>query len=282
MTLVGFVIVFLAVVGGYLLEGGNIHLLWQPIELLIIGGAAAGAFLISNPMSLVKSTIKAVKSTLGSPHHSNYDELFVCIYQLLTLIRKEGSVAVEPHIDQPSQSTVFQAAPSILKNKALVDFICDNLKAFNSTSMAPHEFEQLMDTDIAAQKEEMMEPSHAIVRLADGLPGLGIVAAVLGVVLTMTKISEPADVIGHSIGAALVGTFLGILGSYGFASPVATQLESRAHHSTQDMLVCKAALISFAMGWPPMLALEHARRVIPPHDRPEFTSLEKILRAAKK
>lgn len=282
MTLIGAVVVFLAVVGGYLLEGGNIHLLWQPIELLIIGGAAAGAFLITNPMSLVKSTIAAAKGTLSSPHHTSYDELLVCIYQLLTLIRKEGSVAVEPHIDQPSQSTIFQAAPSVLKSKALIDFVCDNLKAFNSTSMAPHEFEQLMDTDIAAQKEELSEPAHAITRLADGLPGLGIVAAVLGVVLTMTKISEPAEVIGHSIGAALVGTFLGILGSYGFASPVATQIESRAHHALMDMYVCKAALISFAMGWPPMLALEHARRVIPPHDRPDFTSLEKILRAAKK
>lgn len=282
MTLVGIVLVFLAVIGGYLLEGGNLHLLWQPIELLIIGGAAFGAFLISNPMSLVKSTLNAAKGTLSSAHHSNYDELFVCIYQLLTLIRKEGSVAVEPHIDQPSQSTIFQAAPSILKSKSLVDFICDNLKAFNSTSMAPHEFEQLMDTDIASQKEEMIEPAHAITRVADGLPGLGIVAAVLGVVLTMTKISEPAEVIGHSIGAALVGTFLGILGSYGFVSPVATQIESRAHHASMDMYVCKAALISFAMGWPPMLALEHARRVIPPHDRPDFSSLEKILRAAKK
>lgn len=282
MTLVGIVLVFLAVIGGYLLEGGNLHLLWQPIELLIIGGAAFGAFLISNPMSLVKSTISAAKGTLSGAHHSNYDELFVCIYSLLTLIRKEGSVAVEPHIDQPSQSTIFQAAPSVLKSKSLVDFICDNLKAFNSTSMAPHEFEQLMDTDIAAQKEEMVEPAHAITRVADGLPGLGIVAAVLGVVLTMTKISEPAEVIGHSIGAALVGTFLGILGSYGFVSPVATQIESRAHHAAMDMYVCKAALISFAMGWPPMLALEHARRVIPPHDRPDFASLEKILRAAKK
>jgi chemotaxis protein MotA len=282
VTLIGVVIVFLAVVGGYLLEGGNLALLWQPIELLIIGGAAAGAFLISNPMSLVKSTVKAAKGTLSNAHHTNYDELLVCIYQLLTLIRKEGSVAVEPHIDQPSQSTIFQAAPSVLKSKVLIDFVCDNLKAFNSTSMAPHEFEQLMDTDIAAQKEELTEPAHAITRLADGLPGLGIVAAVLGVVLTMTKISEPAEVIGHSIGAALVGTFLGILGSYGFVSPVATQIESRAHHALMDMYVCKAALISFAMGWPPMLALEHARRVIPPHDRPDFASLEKILRAAKK
>jgi chemotaxis protein MotA len=282
VTLIGIVVVFLAVIGGYAAEGGNLALLWQPIELVIIGGAAAGAFLISNPMSLVKSTFAAAKGTLSGAHHTNYDELFVCIYQLLTLIRKEGSVAVEPHIDQPSQSTIFQAAPSLLKSKNLVDFICDNLKAFNSTSMAPHEFEQLMDTDIASQKEEMIEPAHAITRLADGLPGLGIVAAVLGVVLTMTKISEPAEVIGHSIGAALVGTFLGILGSYGFASPVATQIESRAHHATMDMYVCKAALISFAMGWPPMLALEHARRVIPPHERPDFSSLEKILRAAKK
>jgi chemotaxis protein MotA len=282
VTLIGIVVVFLAVIGGYAAEGGNLALLWQPIELVIIGGAALGAFLISNPMSLVKSTVAAAKGTLSGAHHTNYDELFVCIYQLLTLIRKEGSVAVEPHIDQPSQSTIFQAAPSLLKSKNLVDFICDNLKAFNSTSMAPHEFEQLMDTDIASQKEELIEPAHAITRLADGLPGLGIVAAVLGVVLTMTKISEPAEVIGHSIGAALVGTFLGILGSYGFASPVATQIESRAHHATMDMYVCKAALISFAMGWPPMLALEHARRVIPPHERPDFSSLEKILRAAKK
>jgi chemotaxis protein MotA len=282
VTLIGIVIVMLAVVGGYLLEGGNIALLWQPIELLIIGGAAFGAFLIANPMSLVKSTVAAVKGTLSGAHHVNYDELFICIYQLLTLIRKEGSVAVEPHIDQPGQSNIFQSSPSVLKNKALVDFICDNLKALNSTSMAPHEFEQLMDTDIASQKEELIEPSHAITRLADGLPGLGIVAAVLGVVLTMTKISEPAEVIGHSIGAALVGTFLGILGSYGFAGPIATQIESRAHHAVADMLVCKAALISFAMGWPPMLALEHARRVITPHDRPDFSSLEKTLRAAKK
>jgi chemotaxis protein MotA len=282
VTLIGIVVVMLAVVGGYLLEGGNIHLLWQPIELLIIGGAAVGAFLIANPMSLVKSTVAAVKRTLSGAPHVSYDELFVCMYQLLVLIRKEGSVAIEPHIDQPSQSNIFQASPTVLKNTALVNFVCDNLKALNSTSMAPHEFEQLMDTDIASQKEELIEPSHAITRLADGLPGLGIVAAVLGVVLTMTKISEPAEVIGHSIGAALVGTFLGILGSYGFAGPIATQIESRAHHAVTDMLVCKAALLSFAMGWPPMLALEHARRVVSPHDRPDFLSLEKTLRAAKK
>ncbi|MEW6601510.1 MAG: motility-associated protein, partial [Nitrospirota bacterium] len=217
-VIVGIVVVLSSVIGGYLLEKGNIHLLFQPVELLIIGGAATGAFFISSPSKVVGLVSKNIARVLSAKGTSKEEflEILGLLNGIFTKMRKEGLIAIESDIEKPDQSPLFTKYPSILKNHHGVNFICDNLKVIISANVTPFELENIMDLELEAHHHEALIPSHSISKVADGLPALGIVAAVLGVVLTMAKISEPPEVLGHSIGAALVGTFLGVLLSYGF------------------------------------------------------------------
>jgi chemotaxis protein MotA len=283
-AIIGLVVVMGAVIGGYLLEGGNLHVLWQPIELLIIGGSGFGALLISSPMKVNVAIGKNLVTVFtGKPKgKADYTEILLVLFDLLSLARREGVIALESHVNKPDGSAIFTNRPSVLKNHAVLDFICDNFKAYTAASMEPHEFEALMEIDIDSHHADALQAPTNLNRIADAFPALGIVAAVMGVVLTMGKLSEPPEVLGHSIGAALVGTFLGVLLSYGVAGPMAAIMGTLVEETSAQLNVVKAAMNAFAMGWPPAMALESARRAIPAHDRPGFDELEELLRQSKK
>jgi len=283
-NLLGAAIVLLAVVGGYLMEHGNLSVLLQPAELVIIGGAATGAFLLSSPRKVLTATLRDIGKVFRSSSHgkAEFIELLTLLYQVFSKIRKEGLISVEADIEHPDQSPLFQRFPGVAKNPHILNFICDNLKVIISTSIPPHELDGLLDIEIEAGDHESMIPSHALNRVADGLPGLGIVAAVLGIVLTMGKIDQPPAVLGHSIGAALVGTFLGILACYGFVGPMAANLEYKAKEEEVIFQVIKLTLVAFVGGSAPQIAVEFGRRAIPGEDKPSFAELETAVRSAPK
>ncbi len=277
---IGAGIVLGAVIIGYLLEHGNLAVLIQPAELLIIFGAAIGSFLISSPPKVVSGVIKNLKKIISSkgPTKANYLDILSLLYQIFSKIRKEGLIAIEADIENPLQSPVFNNYKSVTSNHHAVNYICDNLKVIITTNITPYELDSVMDLEIETQHHHEMIPSHMVAKVADSLPGLGIVAAVLGVVLTMGKIDQPPSVLGHSIGAALVGTFLGVLMCYGFVSPLATNLEHYADEEIVYSRVIKVAMVAFVGGAAPQIAVEFGRRAIPSTEKPTFDELEKAIR----
>jgi chemotaxis protein MotA len=283
-AIIGAIVVLGCVVGGYVLEHGNLSLLFQPVELLIIGGAAVGAFFISSTPRVFGLVLKSLGSVLAprSQSKGKYLELLSLLYQLFSKIRKEGLVSIESDIEMPAKSPIFRKFPSVLASHHMLNFICDNLKVIITANVPPHELDNLMDIEIDAHHHEALIPAHSISKVADGLPALGIVAAVLGVVLTMSKINEPPAVLGASIGAALIGTFLGVLLSYGFVGPVATNLESQAEEKAVPLQVVKVALVAFVGGSAPQMAVEFGRRAIPDKEKPTFDELEKTVRGKAK
>lgn len=283
LAIIGIVVVFGSVIGGYLMGHGNLSVLVQPAELVIIFGAAIGSLVISSPKKVLLMVIRSVRSIFDSSEtgKESYLELMVLLNRLFRKIRKEGLLAIEGDVDNPKQSPIFSSHPAIASDQQALDFICDNLRVIISTSLPSHEFETLLDTDIEVRGHEENLPVSTIARMADGLPGLGIVAAVLGVVLTMGKMTEPPEVLGHHIGAALVGTFLGVLACYGFVGPMAANLEHKAKGKELYFCVIKAALLACAAGAAPQTALESARRAIPVEDRPTFTELEEAMKQWK-
>ncbi|MBI5849294.1 MAG: flagellar motor stator protein MotA [Nitrospirae bacterium] len=277
---IGVALVLAAVIGGFLMEGGNLHVMIQPAEYVIIFGAALGAFFIASPGSIVPLVFKSVGSIFGSGAISKaqYLELLSLMNTIFSKIRKDGLISIEADIENPKKSPLFSKYKSVIANHHALDFICDNLKVMITTNMPPHELESLMDVDIGAHHHVEMIPSESITKVADALPGLGIVAAVLGVVLTMGKIDQPPSVLGHSIGAALVGTFLGVLACYGFVGPIATNLENQAKIKGVYFEVIKVSLVAFVGGAAPQMAVELGRRAISGQDRPSFLELEKGIR----
>jgi len=278
-AILGAIIVLACVFGAYSVHG-NLAVLWQPLELVIIGGAAFGAFVISSPLKVIKAVIKGVLSIFSakSMSKSDYLETLGVLNAIFTKMRKEGLIAIEGDIENPAESTIFGKYPSVLKNHHALNFIADNLKVIISANVTPFELENIMDLETEAHHHEALIPSHSVTQIGDALPALGIVAAVLGVVITMGKISEPPEVLGHSIGAALVGTFLGILMSYGFVSPLGTLLQHNADDGLVSFQVIKIALVSFVGGAAPQIAVEYARRVIPSDAKPTFNELEEAMR----
>ncbi len=283
-AIIGMVVVLVGVIGGYIMEHGNLHVLFQQAELVIIGGAAMGSFLVASPLKVVIGVVKGILEVLTYKPYTKkeYTNILLVLYELLGIARREGVIAIEPHVNDPSKSNIFGKYPSVVKNHEVSAFICDNFKTFMAAAMEPHELEALMDIDIDSHHSDALAKPTALNKVSDSLPGLGIVAAVLGVVITMGKISEPPEVLGHSIGAALVGTFLGILMCYGFLGPLATNMESIIKEKDYQLKVVRAAMIAFAMGWPPPMAIEAARRAIPGHDRPSFDEVEEVLKGARK
>lgn len=278
MTLIGIAVVFFAVVGGYLMGHGNLSVLFQPAEVVIIFGAAIGSLLIASPGRIVQAVIKDITRVfadhkLGKEH---YLELLLLFNALFYKIKKDGLIAVETDVDNYQKSPLFQKYPNImLKDEEAANFICDTIRVMITANYPPHEVEALMDIDLETTSHERMVPAHMITKIADSLPGLGIVAAVLGVVLTMGKISEPPEVLGHHIGAALVGTFLGILASYGFVGPMATNLEHKAKHREIYMNVLKTTLLAaYSSGFMAQYAVEAGRRSIPLEERPSFAETD--------
>jgi chemotaxis protein MotA len=282
-AIIGAVIVFACVFGGFVMEHGNLALLLQPVEFMIIGGAAIGALIISSPVKLIKALAKSLKGIISPKHFDSkkYIEVLMLLYEIFNKMRKEGIIAVEAHVEEPMKSEIFKRYPEILKNKRTLDFICDSIKTLLSIEITPYEFDNLLEVDIAANTEEQSHPYHRLAKTADALPGLGIVAAVLGVVLTMGKINEPPAVLGESIGAALVGTFLGVLLCYGFVGPLATLLEHHIKEEEAYYHVIRIALVSFVARSVPQIAVEFARRAIPESERPSFSELEKIIKGKK-
>ena len=279
-VIVGIVVVFASVIGGYLIGHGNLHVLFQPSELLIIGGAAIGAFLISSPPKVVKLVVKQFPTIL-KPSVLEKDiciELLMMLNRLFRKARQEGMLSLEQDVNDPHSSTCFNEFHRIMAMHEVLEFVCDNFKVAISAGADPNELDNMMELDMEARHSEEAIPSNMIKMVGDGLPGLGIVAAVLGVVLTMGKITEPPAVLGHHIGAALVGTFLGVLACYGFVGPMGTNLELRAKDSAALLSICRTAIAATIKGAAPLAALEYGRRAIPGEARPSIQELDEALK----
>lgn len=282
-VIIGIIVVVTAIIGGYLMEHGNLSVLFQPAELVIIGGAALGGFLISNPMKIIKSTLASVMNMFTDKAHSkgDYIDALMLLNGVFYKIRQQGLVSVESDVDAPEKSALFNKYPNILKNHRAIHLITDTLRTVMTTTIASHELEALIDTELETYEEEILQPSKAVNFVADALPGLGIVAAVLGVVITMGKMKEPPDVLGQSVGAALVGTFLGVLLCYGFVGPMGRNIEHSAVEKMQYLNVLKVALVSFLGGSAPKVAVEFGRRVVPENVQPSFVEIEEAIRQRK-
>ncbi|NDY55705.1 flagellar motor stator protein MotA [Desulfovibrio sulfodismutans] len=284
-VIIGIVIVLGAVGLGFFFEKGNFSLLFSaaPAEMLIIFGGALGSLVISSPKDILGHVFKSLFAIFGSMKTSKgyYLEMLTVLSMLFMKIRREGLVAIEKDIEHPTESPIFSSFAKNKNNAAVVSFVCDTMRIFSTVNIEQHEFDNIMDADIETSAHEALVAAHTMNKTADALPGLGIVAAVLGVVITMGKLNEPPEVLGHSIGAALVGTMLGVLGCYGFLGPMAANMEHRAKEVEAMLLVVKAALGAFVGGNPPPVALEAGRRAIPTGHRPTFEELEEAIKASK-
>lgn len=282
-AIIGIVMVLGAIILGYTLEKGNFGVLWQPAELVIIFGAAFGSMVLGSPKAVVIGALKGIGGAFGSSKCSKayFLDMLIMLSMLFMKIRREGLVAIEKDIEAPESSQIFTGFLKDKSNKFIVEFVCDTMRVFSTVNIEQHEFENIMEADIEAYSHEAAAPAAAVNKMADALPGLGIVAAVLGVVITMGFISEPPEVIGHHIGAALVGTFLGVLMCYGIIGPIASTMEFKAKDGEHCLVVIKCALAAFVGGNPPPVALEAGRRAIPNHHRPSFGELEEAVKASK-
>lgn len=281
--IVGLVVVFGCVFGGFTIHGGQLGALWQPSELLIIGGAAIGALIIANPTRVTKAVLSAVPKLLkGSPYKKeHYLELFGVMYDLLSLARKEGMMGLERMIEEPEKTELFKKRPLILKDHHAVEFIQDYLRLIISGDMDQFQLEALMDLEIETHHHDGEDPATAMSRVSDALPGFGIVAAVLGIVNTMGSLGGPPEEIGLKVAAALVGTFLGILLAYGMLAPMSNAMERMAKDETHFYTTIKTCIMGFLQGHPPQVAIEFGRKSTPGALRPSFKDLEAQLRGKK-
>ena len=284
LVLIGYVIVVAAVFGGFALSGGHLAAMLQPIELLMIGGAAFGAFVVGNPAKTLKATFKALPSLLkGSKYNKAlYMELMALLYEMLDKTRKEGLLAIERDIEAPKESALFRKYPKVLKDHHVVEFITDYLRLMVSGKLNAMEIEALMDREIDTHHQEGEIPAHALQRVGDGLPAFGIVAAVMGVVHTMESVGLPPAELGILIAHALVGTFLGILLSYGFVSPLTGVLEQKLQEATKALECIKVTLLASLNDAVPAVAVEFGRKVLYSTERPGFAELEKHVKGAAK
>jgi len=276
LVIIGFLIVLGAVFGGFALDDGHLAALYQPYELLMIGGGALGAFVIANDRKSIKATLQALPTLFHTSKYTRelYLELMSLLYEILAKVRKEGLMALEADIDAPHQSALFARFPNILGDHHLVEFITDYLRLMVSGNMDPFQIENLMDNEIETHHQDGDLPIHAITKLADGMPAFGIIAAVMGVVHTMGSVGLPPSELGKLIAAALVGTFLGILLSYGVVGPLAALLQRKLNESSKMYQCIKVTLIASMNGYSPVLAVEFGRKVISATERPSFNELE--------
>ena len=279
-VIIGIVVVLGAIVGGYLMEHGNLRVLLQPAELLIIGGAALGTILIANPLHILKAIAGGIAGAFGSSKYgkAKYLETLKMMFELFKRARKEGLMALESDSDAPDNSPVFSKFPKFLKDHHALPFVCDTIRMAAAGGVEPFDMDQMMELDMDVHHHDSSQPIAALSTVADSLPGLGIVAAVLGVVITMGALGGPPEEIGHKVAAALVGTFLGILMCYGFVGPLAGNLAKGAEEEHAYYHVLRVLMVSFMKGAPPTVAVEFARRAIPGHVRPSFQEVEKYLK----
>ncbi len=279
--ILGVVIVFGCVFGGFVLSGGAIMSLWHPNELLVIGGAALGAFVISNPTKLIKKVLAATLLLFKGSKYTKqyYIDALSLLFDLLTKARKDGIIALETHFEDPHKSDIFGKYPKVASDHHAVDFICDYLRIMVGGNMNAIELENLMDVELETHHEEGHAPAAAMTRVSDALPGFGIVAAVLGIVITMGALSDGPEAIGHKVATALVGTFLGILLAYGLIGPVSTFLSHVAQDEGQFFKCLKTTLIASIQGYAPNMAIEFGRKTIFSTERPGFKELEDSIKS---
>jgi len=278
-TIIGILVVFGAVAGGYLMEHGNLKVLLQPAELIIIGGAGLGTVLIANPLHILKKIAAGIGGVFGGSkfNRQRYLDSLKTLYELLNKARREGLMSLEAEIEAPEKSPILSKNPAFVKDHHVRDFVCDTLR-MAITGSDPFELDQLLELDMEVHHQEANRPVSALSSMADSLPGLGIVAAVLGVVITMGALGGPPEEIGHKVAAALVGTFLGILLCYGLIGPIASNMAKVAEDEGAYLHVLRVLMISFLKGAAPIMAVEFARRAIPGHLRPSFQEVEKSCR----
>ncbi len=275
LAIAGIIVVFAAVVGGYLMEHGNLKVLMQPAELLIIGGAGLGTILTANPLSILKSILAGFSGVFGNSKYDKaaYQGTLKQMYDVMQKARKKGLTELEKDVEEPDKSELFSKWDHHLR-----DFVCDTLRMAMTGGPTPFDLDQLMELDMEVHHHYAHMPAKALSTVADSLPGLGIVAAVLGVVITMGSLGGPPEEIGHKVGAALVGTFLGILLCYGLLGPMADKMGKSAEEEGYFYHVVRVALISFLKGSSPSMAVEFGRRAVPGHVRPSFLELETACR----
>lgn len=277
-AIIGYVVVIGSVVGGYVAAGGHLDVLWQPLEFLIIFGGALGAFMAGNP-TLLKRSAAAMGTFLKGPTYKpdDYMELLGVLYSVFKLAKSKGDLALEAHVENPDESALFQNFPTFIDNHHAVEFLCDYLRMLTLGTSNAHEVAEIIDTELGLHHDEDHAVAAAIQGLADATPALGIVAAVLGVIHTMGSITEPPEVLGHLIGAALVGTFSGILIAYGFLAPIAQSVGASFNADAKYLSCIKAALIAHMQGYAPQVSVEFARKSLPHGVRPTFAEVEEMI-----
>jgi chemotaxis protein MotA len=279
--IIGLILVAGCVLGGFVLEGGHIVALWHPTEFVIIVGAALGAFITSNPPKVCKAAFATAFGFVKGPRYKrdDYLALMKLLYEILVKIRKEGLMSIERDLEEPDGGALFKKYPQIVADRYLTDFIRDCLRLMIGGSLDPHELESLLEQELEAHRQEVHEPAEAVQKVADALPGFGIVAAVLGIVNTMAALQgTDTTTIGQKVGAALVGTFLGILVSYGFVGPIAAAMTHQANEETKAFEVVKMALVATVRGYVPAVAIEFSRKLLCSDVRPTFRDLEAELK----
>lgn len=279
LFIIGLIIVIACVFGGYVAAGGHMGVLYQPFELVIIGGAALGAFIIANPKDLIAKVLSGIGDILKGRGYNKeaYLELLVLLFSTFKMAKLKGVLALEAHVENPDDSEFFKKFPSFFKNHHARVFLCDYLRLITMGTNSPYQLEDLMDQEIESHHEESHQISAAVMAVGDGMPALGIVAAVLGVIHTMGSITEPPEILGKLIGGALVGTFLGILLSYGLVSPMGQSLEKIHGHDARYLRTIKVGLLAFMHGHAPQIAIEFARKNIFHDMRPNFYEVEEAI-----
>ncbi len=279
-SIIGIVVVIGSVLGGFLMEKGKLPVLIQPAEFVTIAGAAIGTVLAANPMHVLSGVAKGILGVLkgGGVPKDRYLQSLKMLFELFTKARKEGLVAIEADIEEPEKSSIFTKYPAFLTDHHVTAFVCDTVRMAVSGGVKPFDVDQMMELDLEVHHRTSMQPSHALTSMADALPGLGIVAAVLGIVVTMGALGGPPAEIGHKVASALVGTFLGILLCYGVVGPLASNMSKAIEDQHAYYHVLRVTLLAFIKGTSPILAVEMGRRAIPEHVRPEFAAVEKACR----
>jgi chemotaxis protein MotA len=282
---VGFLIVIVCVFGSFIISGGKFEIILHalPHELMAIVGASVGAFIVANSFPTVKKALAGVTRSFkgGRWKAGDYRDLLTMLYGILSTFKKNGATALEPHLDDPEQSELFKPYPRLLQDRKLIEFICDYLRMMTVNFEDPHQLESAMEADIERHHHEEAGPQHALQIMADGLPAIGIVAAVLGVIKTMGSIDQPTEILGAMIGGALVGTFLGVLLSYCLVGPLAAKLNETIEADIKPFSIVKTAIVAYAQNVPVQVAIEIARRMTPSAYAPNFQQLETALDEAK-
>lgn len=278
-VIIGIIFVIVCVIGGYLMVGGHLHVLWQPAEVVIIVGSAIGAFVISNSSHTLSAIPGAFGVIFGGGKIAKpqYIEVLCMQYTVFKLAKTKGMLELESHIENPKESSIFKNFPGFLHHHEALDFFCDYMRMLTMGTDNPHQMEDLMNEEIEIHHHHQGSAVTAIQNMADGMPALGIVAAVLGVIHTMGAISEPPEVLGHLIGGALVGTFLGVLMSYGFIGPLGGALKGIYDSEVKYLYCIKAGILAYLNGYAPAIAIEFARKAIEPDHRPSFLELEQAI-----